>query len=495
MAVASDGGGGYAGGPKEQELRKIYSFSSQAGPAAKDWSKAADDITALAKSVEATKSELSASWKGDAASAAFSAMDTLKSALDARAAQLHQVSDALSKAVAAANDAQTAYETRVATVPVSVDAQQYTSPGMCKTDGTTVPPKLDQAAYDQAVADQKAKREAAAGSVLTGLNSDMGAATAQVPVTGYHRKTAITVDRWPPKPPVQSGGGSGPSPFTGASTSGTNHYVSSSGWNTQSGDQTIAQVVPSFGSANPGSDFVTSADGTVSGVIPGADVSLPPGVSGVSGGSGSGLTGAAGVGGMLAGGISVGGILRGGSGAAKGGLSGLTSGLRGGLGSVVADGEAALGSAGGRGAAGMVRAGGALSGMPGGAGAAAGEAAGGRGGLMPGGGGGGGMGGSGAGGSAVRGASGAGKYGVPKLDGPGGRGSGAAAEGEAAERAAGSRGSAGSRAAGGTGGTAQGGGAGGGADGRQKRDRDYLTHEDEENWYDDETGASPSVWE
>jgi len=494
MAVASDGGGGYAGGPKEQELRKIYSFSSQAGPAAKDWSKAADDITALAKSVEATRGELSASWKGDAASAAFSAMDTLKAALDARAAQLHQVSDALSKAVTAANDAQTAYETRVATVPVSVDAQRYTSPGMCRTDGTTVPPKLDQAAYDQAVADQKAKREAAAGSVLTGLNSDMGAATAQVPVDGFHRRAAPPVEPPPSQPPVRSGGGSGPSPFNGASTSGTNHYVSSSGWNTQSGDQTIAQVVPSFGSADPGSDFVTSADGTVSGVIPGGDVSLPPGVSGVSGG-GTGLTGAAGVGGMLAGGISVGGILRGGAGAAKGGLSGLTSGLRGGLGSVVADGEAALGAAGGRGAAGMVRAGGTPSAVPGGVGGAAGEAAGGRGGLMAGGGSGGGMGGSGAGGSAVRGASGAGKYGVPKLDGPGGRGSGAASEGAAAERAAGSRGSAGSRAAGSTGGTAQAGGAGGGAEGRQKRDRDHLTHEDEENWYDDETGASPSVWE
>ncbi|HET7661755.1 MAG TPA: WXG100 family type VII secretion target [Oryzihumus sp.] len=492
MAVAADGGGGYAGGPKEQELRKIYSFSSQAGPAAKDWSKAADDIEALAKSVEATRNELGASWKGDAATAAYGAMDTLKTALDSRARQLRQVSDALGQAVAAANDAQTAYETRVATVPVSVDAQQYTSPGMCKTDGTTVPSKLDQAAYDQAVADQKAKREAAAASVLSGLNSDMGAATARVPVEGYQHVTKPQiVDPPPPPPPVRSGPGGGSTPFNGASTSGTNHYVASSGWNTQGGDQTIAQVAPSFGHSGPGSDFVTAADGTVSGVIPGS-VSLPAGVSGVSGGHGSGLTGAAGVGGMLAGGISVGGILRGGSGAAKGGLSGLTSGLRGGLGSVVADGEAALGSAGGRGAAGMVRAGGTLSGMPGGAGAAAGEAAGGRGGLMAGGGSGG-MGGSGAGGSAIRGASGAGKYGVPKLDSPGGRG--AASEGAVSEGAAGSRGTAGSRAAGGTGGSAQGGGAGGGADGRHKRDRDYLTHEDEENWYDDETGASPSVWE
>ena len=494
MALAADGGGGGDIGPKERELLKIYQFSSEVGPAAKDWGAAADQIEALAKSVEATRHELSASWKGEAATAAYGAMDTLKASLTQRASQLRQVSSALEDAVTAANAAQSDYENHVATVPTSVDATAYTTGGMCKSNGTTVPPKLDQAAYDQAVADQRAKREARAGEALSSLDTKMSAATQQVPVDGTaHRTTGGSTVGGGGGGTYPTGGTASTSPFNGASTSSTNHYVPSSGWNTQSGDQTIAQVVPSFGSSGPGGDFVTSVDGTVSGVIPGSDVSLPPGVSAVSGASGSGLTGAAGVGGVLAGGISVGGILRGGSGAARGGLSGLTSGLRGGLGSVVADGEAALGSAGGRGAVGMVR-GGAAASAPGGAGAAAGEAAGGRGGLMAGGGGQGGMGG-GAGGSAVRGASSAGKYGVPKLDGPGGRGGGAAAEGGAAERAAGSRGSAGSRAAAGTGGTAQAGGVGGGAEGRHKRDRDYLTHEDEENWYDDETGASPSVWE
>lgn len=495
MVQVSDGGGGYAGGPSEQELIKTFGFATeQVRTSATEWHKASEGVLQVSKDVEQAMNDLDEHWSGSASAAAQGALKELKASLAAHAENLGNVHSGLKAAATAADAAQDAWGKLPS---ISVDASTYDKPVQGPTPDGQPLTKFDSAGYDAAVAAKKQAREQAATESLQTFTSSMNAAKKDL---GYAPLDAN--DNGPsgptgPSSPTSSGGGGGTPPsggggggshgFSGANT-GTAYVGSTTGWNSTGTGANLGQYVTDFGPGlTGGPDYVTSVDGNVTGSVPEGPgmTNLPP--TGSTGGV-SGLAGAAGVGGVVAGGVGAGAMIRGagggGGGLFGGGGGGMTAaGGRPGAAGLGGSAGGTTGSAGGAGAAGTGGRG--LAGSGGTSAVAAGS--GGRGGMGAGGGAGG------AGGSSgVKGASAGGKYGVPKL----GEAGGAGGRGGSSTTAVGQGGAGGAKGAGSRTGAGAAGGAGGGrgGDDKDREGQDRLTHEDEENWYDD-SDASPAVWQ
>ncbi|MBM6404228.1 hypothetical protein JQN72_08225 [Phycicoccus sp. CSK15P-2] len=466
-------------GPHERTLHDIYGFSTVlVRMTAEDWGKTADQVETLAADVRSVVGALRGAdvpWEGAAADSAYSSLDVLAKALDARASEITDIRKGLESAADAADVARTSYASQVRSISTSVDRSDY------ETDGST----FNITGYEAALAGRREERDAAAKQVLDRFNASMSGAAGQMPVDAPDDR-----ERVPSSPGAP--GSSNPSSYptssgpSGGSTTSSQGQVQSTGVRqppttvvveppqtfpptTQPpqyppGTTTPPPVMtppessqpgwtpgptldgPTDGSTNPGGVGSTTWSGTGSG-------------SSGPGGSGGGLGSAAGVGGLVAGGA---GML----GRARGSAFGLGSSGRpvvaaGGSGSTTGRaGSTARGGVTGR--TGATGGGAGAAGSRGAAGAGGGRpvvAAGGQGAAR------------GAGGTGARGGRGAGRTVATRLGETRGRGGGVVASGQ---------------------------GAGGrGRSGRSERDEvdvESLTHEDEETWYEGEDDASPPVW-
>ena len=492
MVQVHDGGGPgrpqlpAQAGTHEQTLYELYDFQTGiVSYTASQWRTTASEVTELAASVRRVVRELrnapdgGEAWSGDAAEAAYATLGRLATNLDTHAEEIARIESGLTLAGDAVVEARTAYVTSVRTVSLDVDEQAYTRTPFMRPGGPAgpdLPATLDQAAYDAAVADARARREAEALTVLQSFDGSMTEATKKLPVE-------------PDYDPVSSGG-------TGGSGGGGGGYPAGGG-SSGGGD-----VGPGGGgTVPPGPGWLPPTDGGPDGpgptdpnptdpgpTDPGptdtgpTDTTLPPdgggpspvldgpttGTTGPGSGSGgvaplpgsTGAPGATGGGGLGAGGAAagMGGMLAGGGAAALMGRSGGPGGPGAGRPGVVVGGSTAAGRPGGT----------TGSGRPG-------TGAVGRTTVLPGGGQGAARAGSGRGASRGTGASGGtgrtGRYGVPRLGDRDGRSGAAGATGAAG--------------AGGRGGTRD----------EDGQDVDRLTTEDEETWFEGAEDATPPVWE
>lgn len=450
-------------GPNERTLYDIYGFSSVlVRMTAEDWGTTSTTVSDLAREVRDVVRKLQGAqqpWTGPAADSAYATLTVLAGQLDIRAGEIDGIRKGLESAASAADTARQAYQGQVRSVSTDVDRSSYERTPARPPGGVPVPDGtvFDRAAYDAAVADKRAQRETAAAQVLATFHQEMTGAAKQMPVEAQENPVRIT--------PTSGGGGSTPGGSPGGSVPPGGTYTGPTG--TTGGpthpprnpppvdppvDPPVYHPPPPLPPTSIGDPpWPTPVDldgGTTGGLTPGGPGSTDWAGTGSTGGSTSGPgVGGAGTlsGGMLAGGAAM---------LGKGVLGRLGGGALGaaGRGGLVAGGSGgtagrAAGGASGRGAAGAGRSG---------------LVAGGQGSASRGGG----------RGSGVRGAKGTGRYGVPKV-------------GDGAKGAKGGRGAAGA-------------GSGGRGTGRRRdgeaQDVEYLTHEDEETWFEGEEDATPPVW-
>ncbi len=525
------GGGGRKIGQYELELMKT-TWIDPTTTESEDWSNAAANLRGIASRIRT--SDLGEYWDSDAGKEARKTLEILYKRIDRHAEKLEKVKKSLDDVEKARKAAKTAYDElpscEVTDCQVNAQMDQMHPPLVYKNPSEHELPEDQKRAkaWQQVYEQNKRNREEAARRHLKTFNTSMTEASQVVPLPeGAER------------PPTTGGGtdtgGGGYPGSTGTSTGSGNHSTNPTNHPTQPpyntdpgpdndpinthptdptdpGDPTDPDLYPTEqtdtettdtdtyptdttpyptddgadgtggtwqtgpgGSYLPGGD--TSADGVVSGVIPGAS----GGPGGLNGLSGTYPAGAAAADGGLSAPAALGGGL------VTGGASGLAAKAFGGKsGAVPATGPGGMATSarGGAGASGATRSAAArsgstsrASGRPTGMSEAASGGRGSRGmtGMAMGGrGAGGGAAGSGARASARTGSS---RYGAPKLAekaaaGKGGQGTGRGAAGAMA----GSRGQSGSKE-------------------REQHDRDFLTHEDEENWYDEESEAGPAVFE
>ncbi|MBM6399048.1 WXG100 family type VII secretion target [Phycicoccus sonneratiae] len=450
-------------GPNERRLYDIYGFSSGlVRMTADDWKNTADTVTGLASEVRDVIRKLQNAdqpWSGPAAESAFGTLRTLAKQLDQRAGEITDVKKGLELAAEAADTARTAYSGQVRSISTSVDRSSYEHPIPHIPDGT----RFDQASYDAAVAGKREQREQAAGQVLSAFDGNIATAAKQMPVAA--QQDAVTID-----PSGGGGGGGGGNYPTGGTPSGGGYVAPTGGgtWGTTPTEppttgptdyvictgyippEVDPPVIVDPVDPDPGVDLDGETTGTVTPGTPGSVDWAGTGPGGSSGGAG-------GIGGGTGAGAVGGGVLAGGAAMLGKGLLGKM-----GAGALGGAGKGALFAGGSSGATGRGAGAAGRAGAAGGAGRS-GLVAGGQGGAA-------GRGSGGRGSGGVRGARGTGRYGVPKL-GENGRGA--------------------------RGGVA----AGSGAGGRGKKDKDgrpedvdFLTHEDEETWFEGEDDATPPVW-
>ena len=476
MAYLVDGGGG---GPvldpkakaNERELFKLFSFTAfMVDWAADDWKASATAVAGLSKDVKEIRSRLiegdgtTPGWTGPAAEAAGGSFALLSSSLDARAKELTDAQAAMRQVTKAAEWAREQWYAKVASISTSLDPTNFQKPIYPTSSTMTTDTAAMQAAEEQIYE----QRDQAAKKILEGLNLRVAEAT-----------TAMPVDYVPPDAPWTAGGG-------GSGSGGSGSYPSSSTTPSGPGITLIGTQPPEPGTVVP--PWPPEPPEPPTSWPPEPPPSWPPEppppwppigpgepeVISIDDGGG-GLTG-----------LPTGpGRSGGGAGTAyavgTGGASGPGSGVVGLGGFVGGRGSAGAGS--GRGGAG-VRAFGTGQGAAGRAG-------------------------SGARGSSVRGATGTGKYGTPLVGnqqgGKAGGARGAGARG-ASGRGAGGRGGglpgsqqgagrAGAKGARGGAGAAGGAGGRGGKGDRERDDLEYLTHEDEQTWFEGSDQAGPEVWD
>ena len=124
-------------------------------------------------------------WSGDAANAAYDSLGRLAANLDTHAEEIARIESGLTLAGDAVVDARTAYVTAVRSISLDVDEQDFMRTPFMQRTGPVVadlPATLDQRAYDAAVADAKAQREAEALKVLQSFDGSMTEATKKLPV-------------------------------------------------------------------------------------------------------------------------------------------------------------------------------------------------------------------------------------------------------------------------------------------------------------------------
>ncbi|HSO65337.1 MAG TPA: hypothetical protein VLQ78_09580, partial [Ornithinibacter sp.] len=193
-------GGGYSrpqlpaqAGPNEQRLHQLYDFQTGiVSYTASQWRTTASEVTDLAVSVRRVVRELrnapdgGEAWSGDAAEAAYASLGKLAGNLDTHAEQIARIESGLTLAGDAVGEARTAYVSTVRTVSLDVDEQDYLRTPFRQPGGGPVipdlPATLDQGAYDAAVADAQARREAEAARVLRTFDTTMTDATKKLPV-------------------------------------------------------------------------------------------------------------------------------------------------------------------------------------------------------------------------------------------------------------------------------------------------------------------------
>jgi hypothetical protein len=468
--VIPDEGPGYPplpgdAGPHETTLHDIYGFSSVlVRMTADDWGTTSDTVSNLAAEVRGVMSKLRGAdrpWEGPAAESAYATLQTLASQLDIRADEIRGIKKGLTKAAEAADTARQAYQNTVRTISTDVDRSGYEK-SVPRQGNQPVPDGkvFDQAAYDAAVSAQREQREQQAAAVLAAFRGDITGAAKEMPVEAQDSSVTIT-------PGGGGGGGGGGNYPTGGST-GTGGYVAPTGTTWSDPPTTTTQppttVVPTevicTGYIPPEVDppvITEPTDVDLDGATTGTTTPTGPGSPDWAGTSPGGSTGGPG---GISGGTGAGAI---GGGALAGGAAMLGKSMLGRLGggALGAAGRGSMIAGGSSGAAGR----GTAVGRAGAGGAA------GRGGMVAGGQGGAAGRGGGRGTGGVRGAKGTGRYGVPKL-GEGSRG--------------------------GRGAVAAGSGAGGRGGKKDKDGRaegvDFLTHEDEETWFEGEDDATPPVW-
>lgn len=487
MAYLVDGGGG---GPvldpkakaNERELFKLFSFTAfMVDWAADDWKASATAVAGLSKDVKEIRSRLiegdgtTPGWTGPAAEAAGGSFALLSSSLDDRAKELTDAQAAMRQVTKAAEWAREQWYAKVASISTSLDPANFQKPIYPTSSTMTTDTAAMQAAEEQIYE----QRDQAAKKILEGLNLRVAEAT-----------TAMPVDYVPPDAPWTAGG-------SGSGSGGSGSYPSSSTTPSGPGITLIGTQPPEPGTVvppwppeppEPPTAWPPRPPEPPTSWPPEPPPSWPPEptppwppigpgepevISIDDGGGGlTGLpTGGGGSGGGAGTAYAVG----------TGGASGPGSGVVGLGGFVGGRGSAGAGS--GRGGAG-VRAFGTGQGAAGRAG-------------------------SGARGSSVRGATGTGKYGTPLVGnqqgGKAGGARGAGARG-ASGRGAGGRGGglpgsqqgagrAGAKGARGGAGAAGGAGGRGGKGDRERDDLEYLTHEDEQTWFEGSDQAGPEVWD
>ena len=198
MVQVHDGGGSgrpdlpAQAGPNERTLYELYDFQTAiVAYTASQWKTTASEVTELSASVRRVVRELrnapdgGEAWSGDAANAAYDSLGRLAANLDTHAEEIARIESGLTLAGDAVVDARTAYVTGVRSISLDVDEQDFMrTPFMQRTGpvAADLPATLDQRAYDAAVADAKAQREAEALKVLRSFDGSMTEATKKLPV-------------------------------------------------------------------------------------------------------------------------------------------------------------------------------------------------------------------------------------------------------------------------------------------------------------------------
>lgn len=207
MVLADSGGGGYSGGPNEQELIKIFSFYvSDVNASADQWSKASEGILQVSKDVESAMNDLDEHWSGTASAAAQDALAKLKTNLVEHSTKLARVQKGLTAAATAADDAQANYG-KLPSASIT-DASKYNQPVQGPTPDGVPMTKFDDAAYQADLAEKRRQREEAAARYVAQMNGDMTTAR-DLMGYGQHQGT-----------PGSTGGGGG----TGGSGGGGGGY-------------------------------------------------------------------------------------------------------------------------------------------------------------------------------------------------------------------------------------------------------------------------------
>lgn len=189
-------------GPYERVLHEVYGFATPlVESTATDWGKTSENVALLATAVREVITTLQTAdepWEGPAATSAYATLDTLAKALDARAAEIDDIRKGLKDAASAADTAQSAYVSRVRSVSLTVDREDYQPSGGGNFNIT---------GYEAAIESRREEREQAARQVLQEFDAGMTTAAKKLPVESTD--DTVTVDSTPGGPGYPGGGGGG----------------------------------------------------------------------------------------------------------------------------------------------------------------------------------------------------------------------------------------------------------------------------------------------